>query len=460
MFRIAHSANFNTSIQALMLIQQISSRSNLYLDRFYRTLYDSLMDPRLLRSSKQTMYLNLLYRSLKADTSLKRIKAFVKRLLQTLSLHEPPFICAALYLVGELQVQFPGIRALFDQPEAYEDSDINATDDVTEESKQYSSSADVDTLLALSNETKTRQSIYDGRKRDPEHSNAHLTCLWEALPWEAHFHPSVSLFAHRLMTSTGMPEKPDPSLHTLVHFLDRFAYRNAKLREDVTRGQSIMQPALASESTDALFIARDVAKLKQPLNTEDFWNKQPQEVAVDEAFFHTYFNQRKPVKSRAAEDVKSGTGSESSDEGSDDDENKIWKALVGSRRDLEGSDEGDDGLELEMSETDDELISQMLEGDEGAEDELFDDDFDLGGKAEAVGFNDSDAFAQLEGLEEFQGSQPVESFDGANSRLDEDKSSRNADGARKRRKLSQAPVFAAAEDYADMLDRDDSENEF
>ena len=87
-FKVTHSSNFNTSIQALMLIQQISAAKHYSADRFYRTLYESLLDPRLLNSSKQIMYLNLLYRSLKADVSIKRVKAFVKgeALLQLLDL--------------------------------------------------------------------------------------------------------------------------------------------------------------------------------------------------------------------------------------------------------------------------------------------------------------------------------------------------------------------------------------
>ena len=95
-----------------MLIQQISTTHHISTDRFLRTLYESLLDPRLLKSSKQTMYLNLLYRSLKSDVSVRRVKAFVKRLLQVIVLHEPPFACAALYLVGELSSTFPSIKSM------------------------------------------------------------------------------------------------------------------------------------------------------------------------------------------------------------------------------------------------------------------------------------------------------------------------------------------------------------
>jgi ribosome biogenesis protein MAK21 len=48
------------------------------------------------------MYLNMLFKALKADTSQARVMAFVKRLLQMLGIHQPPFICGALYLLGEV----------------------------------------------------------------------------------------------------------------------------------------------------------------------------------------------------------------------------------------------------------------------------------------------------------------------------------------------------------------------
>ena len=102
LFKITHAGTFNTSIQALNLIYQVSQAREAASDRFYRTLYESLFDNRLINSSKQAMYLNLLFRALKTDSSVSRVMAFVKRLLQMLGLHQPPFVCGALYLLGEV----------------------------------------------------------------------------------------------------------------------------------------------------------------------------------------------------------------------------------------------------------------------------------------------------------------------------------------------------------------------
>lgn len=151
LFRIAHSANFNTGIQALLLIQHLSSARSLATDRFYRTLYESLLDPRLVTSSKHSLYLNLLLRALKNDVDVRRVKAFAKRMLQVATLHQPPFVCGLLYILAHLRGTFPDLHTLVDDPEE----------------------------SIFDDEPATERPVYDGRKRDPEHSNAQRSCLWE-----------------------------------------------------------------------------------------------------------------------------------------------------------------------------------------------------------------------------------------------------------------------------------------
>ena len=104
LFKITHAGTFNTSLQALSLIFQVCQARAAVSDRFYRTLYDSLHDERLMTSSKQAMYLNMLFKALKADSSQARVMAFIKRLLQMLGIHQPPFISGALYLLGEVRL--------------------------------------------------------------------------------------------------------------------------------------------------------------------------------------------------------------------------------------------------------------------------------------------------------------------------------------------------------------------
>lgn len=124
LFLITHTSTFNISLQALTLILQIStalsdsappsssknaepSFSRSLADRFYRTLYTSLLDPRLSTSNKQAMYLNLLFKALKADHNLERVKAFVRRFIQILAVGVGgtggvEFVSGGLYLLGEV----------------------------------------------------------------------------------------------------------------------------------------------------------------------------------------------------------------------------------------------------------------------------------------------------------------------------------------------------------------------
>lgn len=176
LFRITHSSNFNTSIQALMLIEQLATTKHLAVDRFYRTLYESLLDPRLINSSKHALYLNLLFRALRSDLNIKRVKAFVKRMLQIVTLHQPPFICGVLYLVRELEATFPSLKTLLNDPEMGEDDEEEVFRDVPEEPLQ-----DEDMDDGQAQKAKKAAETYDGRKRDPEHSNADKSCLWESV---------------------------------------------------------------------------------------------------------------------------------------------------------------------------------------------------------------------------------------------------------------------------------------
>jgi len=511
MFRITHSSNFNTSIQALVLIQQISSTHHISADRYMRTLYESLLDPRLLKSSKQTMYLNLLYKSLKDDISVRRVKAFVKRLLQIISLHEPSFACAILYLVGALQTSVPSLKAMLSTPEALDEDEEEAFADVLD-------AADAPAVLPPPSKVNPshHSSRYDGRKRDPEHSNADRTCLWELAPWRAHYHPSASLFAQRLLENGPQPPKPDPVSHTLMHFLDRFAYRNVKPKsvDATTRGTSLMQPALGNAgAADRLIGAGTGATgaVGAEINTEAFWSKQVADVAADEVFFHRYFSDLAPhKKAKKAAAKKKGVADDDSDVDVDPeldaDEDEIWKALVGSKPDIDAGSDVDvdddddededmdmDGFEQAMEYGDSDGEGSEGEGERDLEDVLgsdFDDDgeedadesglalddanvatdveaadaedddddddddddnspFGLEEESDAIFDSDEDAPVALPTADELLALTEVKK--GSKGR--ESRQDRNA----KRRKLSTLPIFASADDYAKLLENDDED---
>ncbi|KAL2759252.1 hypothetical protein ACRALDRAFT_1028990, partial [Sodiomyces alcalophilus JCM 7366] len=302
LFRVAHSTNFNTSIQALILIQQISLRRHVANDRFYRTLYESLLDPRLMASSKHSLYLNLLLRSLKTDVDTRRVKAFVKRMTQILGLHQAPFSCGILHVILQLRRQFPDIRALFEEPE---DCD------------EIAPTASVNTVMDRGPQKFALS--YNGRKRNPEHSNSQYSCLWELSPILNHFHPSVSLAAAGVLSNHPASLRPDLESHSLIKFLDKFVYRNPKNTES-THGVSIMQPLTRSVPL--------LSKLSQAtgttINHPSFWDKMPDQVAPEDTFFHHYFQ-----RAGKSTQVILEKPVESLSESSDDD--VVWRALASSQ---------------------------------------------------------------------------------------------------------------------------------
>ncbi|KAH0561948.1 hypothetical protein GP486_003344 [Trichoglossum hirsutum] len=457
LFRITHSSNFNTSIQALMLIQQLSTTKQTSSDRFYRTLYESLFDPRLLTSSKQAMYLNLLFKSLKADLNVKRVKAFVKRLLQVAALHQPSFICGVLYLVRELEGNFPALGAFLDQPEELSEDDeerfVDAPEGRVEDQYPEGLKRQAPDNVGRSN-GHSLSSRYDGRKRDPGHSNADKSCLWELEPLLAHFHPSVALFATRLLRHEVMPSKPDLSLHTLIHFLDRFVYRNAKSNSAAPRGISIMQPLGSGDSSGVLLSARGISRGLAPLNSEAFWKKGIETVAADEVFFHKYFNQVGKAKAAGREkgkhrDKESPVGNARTD----GNEDEIWRALVDSRPELEGSDEGDSGFEVEDFGEDDELDAMGESGysSEGQStyehDEDADEDtgLDLRSDDDALIGSDEDIPSNLGAIFEKE----------VRTNQKEGLADNDIVRPQKRKKLRHLPTFASVDDYAEMLADED-----
>ena len=401
LFKVTHSSNFNTSVQALMLIQQLATLGS--VDRFYRTLYESLLDPRLLTTSKHTLYLNLLFRAVKGDADLKRVKAFTKRMLQTASMHFPSVVCAILFMIRELEKTSPSIRGLLTQPE-----DIDGDD---------------------------RSQAYDARKRDPHHSNAEASCLWEIAPFVDHFHPSASLFAVRLLENGEMPPKPDLTMHSTASFLDNFVKQNPKKSHAGARGSSLMQP-LSTGDERTLFVPVGHRGDATSFSSENFWKKNAEKIDPSEAFFHKYYSMKGRGREAASKKrQKKSTVRDGSDEDSVAGEEEIWKALVDSRPELEEDDEDADMDDLESamgSEDEEGPLDEDLGGDEElALDDVMSDVFD-----------DDDELPQGDSQTMVPGADlvPVDSS-----------------GKRKKRKLKHLPTFASAEDYAHMLQGEEDE---
>ena len=263
------------------------------------------------------------------------------------------------------------------------------------------------------------------------------------------------MFASRLLNDEKMPPKPDLASHTLTHFLDRFVYRNAKASAGGPKGSSIMQSLSGGDSKAILLSSRSTQGGKQPVNSEAFWRKKAEDVAVDEIFFHKYFNQI--GKGKQASDKKKEKAAKKADgleDEEDENEDEIWQALVDSRPEVEGPSDDSD---MEMLDLEDSDEASSFGGDEEVDVEEDEED--------AAASDSDDGGVVMSGFGE---DQDVGSEDEVGSELDElferelqtaQREEKTEETSReKRRKLKSLPTFASAEDYAEMLDNDEDED--
>ncbi|KAK8440946.1 hypothetical protein B9J08_02245 [Candidozyma auris] len=458
LFKITHSTNFNTSVQALVLVYNIVSEQGLDSDRYYRTLYESLMDPRLVNSSKQGVYLNLLFKSLKHDiNNMPRILAFVKRILQVAS-HwlNVAVITGMMFLLMELSKTYPQIVELM---EAYDDRPEFATNEIKDEPK-------------MSKDTEE----YDPKKRNPSYAHAENSCLWEMNNFTSHFHPTVAIYADSFLTGKPQP-KPDLGLYTLAHFLDRFVYKNAKAKA-TTKGSSIMQPLGGAHTGSLLVKATNTGSSEVPVNTMNWLAQKAEDVRPDERFFHQYFSTNaKKIRNKKA------SAAESDDEKEDMDDDEVWEALVNSKPEVEGDDLSDEDILSDLDnedfcdldnedeeEVDPETLAETFGDDDLSEGDMpeideaafetnkaSDGDEEESGSNVTEGEEDADAFDDEEGPgmfgvdedDEYDSDELVESRKKrAHAEEKPDKKTK------KKAKLSSLPTFADASDYAKYLDSD------
>uniref|UniRef100_A0A8C9VS61 CCAAT enhancer binding protein zeta n=1 Tax=Scleropages formosus TaxID=113540 RepID=A0A8C9VS61_SCLFO len=313
LFKVVHLVKFNTAVQALMLLFQVMDSQQAISDRYYVALYRKLLDPGLSLCSIQGMFLNLLFKSMRADIILRRIKAFVKRLLQVSCEQNPTFACGALFLVSEVMKAKPGLRMLLQEPEAGEEEtfkDILEEDDDDEERftdadkvgggqsdnpephKQVASWVHHQNLEAgKSSET------YDPLHRNPLFCGADRTTLWELRKLSAHFHPSVALFAKTILQGDFIQYTGDPLRDfTLIRFLDRFVFRNPKQHKVRENTDSTVMQSKPRQSMN------DIRSM--PVNSKEFLAKEESEIPVDEVFFYRPMRrQRRDGDDDSVEDV-------------------------------------------------------------------------------------------------------------------------------------------------------------
>ncbi|XP_023681643.2 CCAAT/enhancer-binding protein zeta [Paramormyrops kingsleyae] len=414
LFKVVHLVKFNTAIQALMLLFQVMDSQQTISDRYYVALYKKLLDPGLSQCSRHGMFLNLLYKSLKSDVVLRRVKAFVKRLLQVSCEQNPTFACGALFLVSEVMKAKPGLRVLLQDSSGCEEEtfkDVVNNDDDDDEEERFTDADKVEEGQSAKPEkakevaswvhyqnlegAKTLET-YDPLHRNPLFCAADRTTLWELHRLCAHFHPSVALFAHTILKGDFIQYTGDPLQDfTLIRFLDRFVFRNPKqqkVRENIDSTVMQAKHKLSMSNSRAL-----------PVNSVEFLAKDESQIPVDEVFFYRFFKRREKDKWQYR---RKDRDDESVEEVDDDEFEKALDSFEGdsyftdlmdngldfagnvkgkSKKKRQIEDEDDSDSDLDVDDLDDEEVSLGSMDKEDFGDELEEDGgmfMDLGGEEE------------------------------------------------------------------------------
>ncbi|XP_035986300.1 CCAAT/enhancer-binding protein zeta isoform X2 [Fundulus heteroclitus] len=485
LFRVVHLARFNTAVQALLLLFQVLDSQQSVSDRFYVALYRKLLDPGLAASSRQNLFLNLLYKALKADVALRRVKAFIKRLLQVGAELGGGFACGALFLVSEVMKAKPGLRVLLQQgedgEEEFKDVSEENQDEEEEEEERFVDADKLGQGVGVA-EPETRpaaswvhhQNLEGGRScqnYDPLHRNplfcgADRSTLWELHRLALHFHPSVSLFAKTILQGESIQYSGDPLQDfTLIRFLDRFVFRNPKqLKGKQNTDSAALRPKQRFPASSL------------PVNGAEFLSKEESQIPVEDVFFYRFFKKRQREKQNrrqradgdedSVEDVDDEEFEEILDSFEQDayftdvaDEDLDFAGSVRSskgkkaREDSEGSDVDDlDDEEVSLGSMDEEDFGDELEEEGGAFIHPDDDDDDVPEleEEEEEGPDEETAVLDVAPRTKSRKRKPEElDFSGSLERKKEKKKKKKRDGA----------MFASAEEFGSLLD-ENSDSKF
>ncbi|NXX92617.1 CEBPZ protein, partial [Centropus bengalensis] len=478
LFKVLHLVNFSTSVQALMLLFQVMDSKQTVSDRYYASLYRKLLDPALATCSKPSMFLNLVYKSLKADVVLRRVKAFVKRLLQVTCGQMPPFVCGTLYLLSELLKVKPELRVQLQDCVESDDEECFKDQDEAEEGDEKFVDADKDgghqEKSTTENSAKTNKSnstaswvhhvnltgrksgtSYDPMHRSPLYCGAETTSLWELKKLSEHFHPSVALFAKTILEGNHIQYSGDPLQDfTLMRFLDRFVYRNPKHNKGKENTSSVvMQPKKKQFMKDMHALA---------VNSKEFRAQDESKIPVEEVFFHRFYskfdkkreNQRRQDDEESVEDV-------------DDDEfERAWDTLEAADNDI---DVGQDDLDFasnvkkntkgakkgvkssaDLEDSDDEDEFSDLDDDEvslGSMEEDFEEDMDEEGGVFMDVSDDGNS-------QDVNNDKQLKSVSKKGKRKKDKNFVGSLEGSNrgKKRKLKDAGILASAEEFGYLLD--------
>lgn len=341
-YRIIHFVSLNTGIQTISLISNLVQfgESGSLTDRFYSTLYRFIQDPQIESSSKCNLLLNVVYRAIKKDPIIKRVRAFIKRLFQVSLLSSSSFVISVLILISETIKEKNGFRLetsflKHDEDDTIlshesngikngkskmdvvdeNDDDLEIYYDIDEDGQEKkptetdstkpswvfvhkSPDTNGDTSDDNGNGKKTGEKCthYDIDARNPLYCNADREELWELHLIGRHFHPTTKLFVEKLMKGESIDYDGNPlDDFTVKRFLDRFVFRNPKQNVSNSKKESVEKPTDICTKVFRRRSKNDRSKINA-LSEADMLNQPEDSIPVDEQFIYRYLRQKKSLR--------------------------------------------------------------------------------------------------------------------------------------------------------------------
>ncbi|XP_027337939.1 CCAAT/enhancer-binding protein zeta [Abrus precatorius] len=496
LFQLVHSKNFNVGVQALMLLDKISSKNQIASDRFYRALYSKLLLPAAMNTSKAEMFIALLLRAMKRDVNLKRVTAFSKRLLQ-IALQQPPqYACACLFLLSELLKARPPLWNVVLQNESI-DEELEHFEDVIEETDNKPSTVsnkqgdielvqngegatsdtisseseddlpvssedddsddgeteDADFLLAknemnhkksksmyaneglhspLSAKKSSLPGGYDPRHREPSYCNADRASWWELLVLASHAHPSVATMAKTLLSGAHIVYNGNP-LNDLSLTAFLDKFMEKKPKQSTWHGASQIEPAKQMDVNKQL-IGSEILSLAEA------------DVPPEDLVFHKFYTNKmssstKQKKKKKSADEEAAEELFDVDGGDESDSEEIENLLDSADQTMESDSDYDyDDLDKVANEDDEDLLGDVSD----AEMEILSD----------MGEEDADAPIDDVGNDDDGNDLQVGDVDDV-SDVDED----DVDRRKRKRKTggkSGVSPFASYEEFEHLMEDDDN----
>ncbi|KAJ8756145.1 hypothetical protein K2173_024692 [Erythroxylum novogranatense] len=505
LFQLVHSKNFNVGIQALMLLDKISSKNQIVSDRLYRALYSKLLLPAAMNTSKVEMFIGLILRVMKNDVNLKRVSAFAKRLLQVALQQPPQYACGCLFLLSEVLKARPPLWNVVIQNESI-DEDIEHFEDVVEEadheldgvsnkvestpevvendtkaikecdssedeedeenptdsSSEDDSSNEADKLF-VENDSKDYQESqplprfgrsqpqpsessslpggYDPRHREPSYCKADRASWWELTVLASHVHPSVATMAGTLLSGANIVYNGNP-LNDLSLTAFLDKFMEKKPKQTTWHGGSQIEPAKKLEMNNHL-IGPEILSLAEV------------DVPPEDLVFHKFYvNKMNTAKPKQKKKKKKGADEEAAEDLFD----------VGEGDDVAGDDESDNEEIENMLDSANPPFESAGDGEYDYDDlDKFtnEDDDELIGEASDIEMDmppdvlEGEGFSDLDAHDKSDDDEDIEIGEAEDYEEDEH------DKKKRKRKSSNkvgASPFASLEEYEHLLN-EDSPNE-